>query len=174
MRTKESSQGLLGVEAARWASDLVVSGQTHVRQQTDRQQRSSLGPTEAGQTKYMPCTATVRGTIARSRGSANSLGRGCGRWLGVMYVQRSFLGPYVAIPGSRQSDDVAARMQVDRCGSQARAGVFARVPQADRKGSCRLAWSVTGKAMISLAVPRLCGREASSQPTATTPWRASL
>lgn len=42
-------------------------------------------------------------------------------------------------------------MQVDRCGSKARAGVYARVPQPVRKGSCRVLGSVTRTA-ISLGV----------------------
>lgn len=54
-------------------------------------------------------------------------------------------------------------MQVDRCGSQARAGVYARVPQAVRKGSCRLAWSVTGMA-ISVAVLVCVGAEQAASP----------
>lgn len=108
MRTKKNKVGaFLGskLHSGRVTSSSAGNGRTA----TDRQQRSSLGPAEAGQTRYMLCTATVRGTSARLRESANSLGRGCGRELGVMYVQAQLLGPYVAIPGSRQSDDVATR-----------------------------------------------------------------
>lgn len=84
------------------------------------------------------------------------------------------LGPYVAIPGSRQSDDVAAR----HAGGQMRfpgAGWGICVsptggPQGQLQTCLVRDWDVD----LSGSSPRLCGRKTSRQPTVTTPWRASL
>lgn len=134
-----------------WASDLVVSEQrTYGNRQTAAlEPGSNGGGSDEVYVVYSYCTRHKhKRRVAREcQFSGKRVWAIPWGYVGVAQL----LGPYVAIPGSRQSDDVAARYASGQMRFQGAGWGVCASPTGGPQGQLQTACSATGTA-ISLAV----------------------